>query len=76
MAFRVGSGVLLIVLLLLLMYVQSSTAFGNDGFPFRFTLTLSQFEKLRDHLLNIIGRTADSPRLLQRAARLNVSCFI
>lgn len=71
MAFRVGSGVLLILLLLLLLYVRLSSTFGDNGFPFRFTLTLSQFENIRDDLLRAIGRTADTPRLLQRAARLN-----
>lgn len=66
-----GLSGLLAVLIVLMSYCQPVDP------NLKFTLTLRQYEKVKDSLLSIVGRTASDPKLLNRAARLNVSdeCF-
>lgn len=58
---------------LVLSWFITYQALAFDPSNWRFTLTLRQYEQVRDALLNVVGRTTTSNRLLNDAGKLHVS---
>lgn len=58
---------------LVLSWFISYQALAFNPGDWRFTLTLRQYEQVRDALLNVVGRTTTSNRLLNDAGKLQVS---
>lgn len=68
-----SSAVVSVVLSWSLTFHSSVEAFNPN---WRFSLTLRQYEQVRDALLNIVGKTTANNELLAQAGRLRVSTSV